>query len=358
MKNELDIFVSMPYGSDAHSEGYWKRFFEQGIDPVSAKSDQLGYKPVFHRADLEPSALDLKESVQRLLDKCDVCLAVITGANPNVFWEVGYAVAKEKPVIYVVEKDIPEKQYSPVLVAGALKIMYDGTVFDDTDPVSGKLREFQQQIRAFLKVARTIAAGMHKPAPQYAVYCNRELVGLPEIVAKATRSVSLITTNLSYFANEDLFKVSFENEERFAFDIPVKRGVDVKILALNPDSIIAEYRARQLGRDHDIAGYREQLRKAAKFLYKRYLQYPNVDIRIYDDLPLQITAIVDNKVVTSIVSRGQQARNNIHASFDIDYAGARASFEKHIAEVLAQVQTCHISRFAWVRQCDNGEKDM
>jgi hypothetical protein len=346
----IRVFVSMPYGREKKSKEYWQRFYTFGILGIRQLFEGRGYDVEFVRPKEEVSALVLKESVIKLLDRCDACLAVITGFNPNVFWEVGYSAARGKPLVFAVAEGIDEAQYSPVLVADALKVYYDGTIFDNESPERARLTDLQYNLLRFLDVAKDIIRGIEKPAPQYRVFSHRSGAVLPEAVASAQRSIDLITTNLSFFADVEEFSIKVNGEKKYAFDSPVERGVKVRILALNPDSIIAEYRAKQLGLDHDVAGYREQLRNAARFFYQRYMFNKNVDIRIYDDLPLQITALIDDRVITSIVSRGQQARNNIHVEFDLDYKGARASFEKHFAEVLAsQAQTYHISRFTWVR---------
>ena len=280
---------------------------------------------------------------------------MITGLNPNVFWEVGYTAAKGKPVIFAVAEEVDEALYSPVLVADALKVQYDGTIFDDEIPDQARLTDFQYDLLKFLDVTRNIVRGIE---PEYRVFSHRVGARLLEAVSKAERYVDLITTNLSFFADMKQFSLEYDGERRNGFDSPVKRGVKVRILALNPDSVIAEYRAKQLGLDHDVAGYREQLRNAATFFYRRYMANNNVDIRIYDDLPLQITALIDDRVITSIVSRGQLARENIHIDFDLEYSGARATFTKHFAEVLAsQAQTTHISRFAWAHRDLKSKED-
>lgn len=225
-------------------------------------------------------------------------------------------------------------------------------------PDKSRVLDFQEHILRFFDIAVQIAKGMEERPPQYHIFSDRSGSQLPQVVAKATHTIDLITSNLSYFTDLENFVVKVDDELRFAFDLPIERGIRVRILTLNPDSIIAEYRAKQLGLEHDVSGYREQLRKAARFFYHRYRRYNNVDIRIYDDLPLQITLLIDNKVITGIMSRGHQARYNIHVEFDLDFKGVRASFEEHFAEVLAsQAQTFHISRFAWAQKLPEDETE-
>src|SRR5205085_2918383 len=156
----IQIFVSMPYGRDKKSREYWQRFYTIGINGIRQLFEGRGYTAEFVRPKEEVSALLLKEGVIKLLDRCDACLGVITGLNPNVFWEVGYSAAKGKPVIFVVGKGVDEAEYSPVLVADALKVYYDGTIFDDDVPDKSRLTDFQYALLKFLDVAKDIIKGI------------------------------------------------------------------------------------------------------------------------------------------------------------------------------------------------------
>lgn len=347
----FEVFVSMPYGRDDESKSYWNKFYQFAILSMKSIFEGRGYTVNFVRPKEEPSALRLKEGVKDLIERCDICLAVITGLNPNVFWEVGYAESRGKPLIFVVEEGVNEAEYSPVLVADALKEFYDGRIFNQPRPDKAQVLDFQERLLRFFDIGVKVVKGSAQPSPQYRVFSDRIGAQLARAVAKANNTIDLITSNLSYFADIDNFVAKVNGETAFAFDHPVEQNVRLRILALNPDSVIAEYRAKQLGMEHDVSGYREQLRNSARFFYHRYMKSKNVDMRIYDDLPLQITFIIDGRVITSFVSRGHQARHNIHVEFDLEFKGARASFEEHFAEVLAsQAQTFHISRFAWAQK--------
>jgi hypothetical protein len=60
----------------------------------------------------------------------DVCLADLSGSNPNVLWEVGYAMALRKPIVFISQdlqglpfdlKDMRVIQYSRDLLAASLR---------------------------------------------------------------------------------------------------------------------------------------------------------------------------------------------------------------------------------------------
>ena len=341
----------MPYGSDEKSKAYWNRFYHLGILGLKPLIQGRGYSLNFLRAQEMPTALQLKESVKRLIDRSQICLGIITGLNPNVFWEIGYAESKGKPIVLLVADGVNETQYSPVLVAEVLKMTYDGNIFDDDPPQDASLVDFQQNLIPFFDIAVNIAKATGKPAVQYTIFADRLQSNLPGAIATAQRTIDLITTNLSFYADFDNFVHETVGKISYAFDPPIERGVRVRVLILDPESVIAEYRAKQLGREHEVYEYRNQLRRFATAFYHRYIDKENVDIRIYDDLPSQITLLIDDRVITSFLSRGQQARFNIHAEFSKDCKGVHETFEKNFAEVLAnEKHTTHISHFKWAQR--------
>lgn len=332
----IKAFLSMPYGETNKERVYWGVLAAAIRETAKLIEDpQLE----IHSAEEEVNALILKESVRNLIDKCDFTIAVMTGRNPNVFWEIGYTEAQKKPVVFLVDEEKEELSESPVLVAEALKCPYH--LAGEVDPKS-LLDDLSLRLKPFLEQA--IKAVKATPRlPTLVSFSNRKECNLPKLVANATNRIYLITTNLGYFTDTAKFTVG---NNQFAFDPPTKKGVDVKILTMDPESIIVKYRAEQLGLEYDVSGFREELRASARRFYQRYRRKPNVNIRLYGDLPLQITLIVDCVVVTSVLSRGSRGRTNLHFRLDIDTPGARESFEEHFHEVWA-APARHISSFKW-----------
>src|SRR5258708_18321607 len=54
-----------------------------------------------YRVDRDPSAIIPIDEIEAGIRKADVCLADISRPNPNVWFELGYAIAAGKPVILV-----------------------------------------------------------------------------------------------------------------------------------------------------------------------------------------------------------------------------------------------------------------
>ncbi len=352
-ENEIfEVFVSMPYGREEDSKKYWNSFYQSGIEGMKPLFQAKNYTLNFLRAQETPSALELKQSVKTLIERCRICLGVITGVNPNVLWEVGYAESKGKPVILLVAEGLDETQYPPVLIAEILKFVYNGKIFHENPPNKTLILDFQQQLLSFFELAVNVVKGKGESLPLYKVFSNRVGANLPQEIINANDTIDLITTNLSYYTDLENFSVKIDGEKHYAFDPPIlSKGVRVRILTLNPESVIAEYRAKQLGKEHEVNVYRDQLRKAATSFYHRYFDMENVDIKIYDDLPSQISLIIDGKIITGFVSRGQQSRFNIHVEFNSECKGAHETFEKHFSEVHAnQKYTTDISHFKWAQK--------
>lgn len=58
-----------------------------------------------YRVDRDPSALIPIEEIERGIRRADICLADISLPNPNVWFEVGYAIAAGKPIVLVCSHD-------------------------------------------------------------------------------------------------------------------------------------------------------------------------------------------------------------------------------------------------------------
>jgi len=101
------------------SERQKRRPFAFVLMPFSADFDQIyaeGIKVAAQRAGFECQRVDeqifsegILARVYAEIAKADLIIADMTGCNPNVFYEVGYAHALNKPVILLTQRasDIP-----------------------------------------------------------------------------------------------------------------------------------------------------------------------------------------------------------------------------------------------------------
>lgn len=76
--------------------GHYDRLYDQIFDPAIRKADLLPY-----RVDRDPSASIPIETIEQKISESAACLAEISEDNPNVWFELGYAIAREKPLCLV-----------------------------------------------------------------------------------------------------------------------------------------------------------------------------------------------------------------------------------------------------------------
>lgn len=114
--------------------------------PFDTKFDdryKLGIKPACERAGAYAERVDeqifhgnILERVYNQISKADILVADMTGRNPNVFYETGYAHALGKPVILLTENadDIPFdlKHYQ--------HIVYEGKIVELTEQLEKRVR--------------------------------------------------------------------------------------------------------------------------------------------------------------------------------------------------------------------------
>ncbi len=93
VENKPRAFVAMPFSDEMEDVFYY------GIqNPVR----QLGY--VCERVDQAAFTGDILDQVKMRIENAEIVIADLTGANPNVYLEVGYAWGKGRPTVLVANK--------------------------------------------------------------------------------------------------------------------------------------------------------------------------------------------------------------------------------------------------------------
>ena len=88
------VFVIMPFGEPWSDEAY--SYFVRASDAI-----RLEPRPTLYRIDSIQKSERITDQIVHALVTADVVLADITGMNPNVMWELGYAQALGKQVVIV-----------------------------------------------------------------------------------------------------------------------------------------------------------------------------------------------------------------------------------------------------------------
>lgn len=88
----MKCFVIMPFASEF---GDVYATIRRAVD-----SAKVGIAYAFRLDELKAAGRITDDLVRELNDSA-ICIADLTGSNPNVMWEVGYAMALQKPVIFI-----------------------------------------------------------------------------------------------------------------------------------------------------------------------------------------------------------------------------------------------------------------
>jgi len=88
-------FVIQPF-----DKGPFDRRYEDVLSPAIKDADLEPY-----RVDQDPAVSIPIQSIENGIQSSDVCLADITLDNPNVWFEVGYAIAAKKEVVFICSED-------------------------------------------------------------------------------------------------------------------------------------------------------------------------------------------------------------------------------------------------------------
>lgn len=127
-----EAFIVSQFGGD------YDVLYEQVIKPVCK---ELDYDPI--RGDEMVSCSMILSDIITSIQNSAVIVADITPDNPNVFYEIGYAHALNKPTILLCERTLRDKL--PFDVSGFRTIFYDNSIGGKTK-VEEKLKTYLQTI--------------------------------------------------------------------------------------------------------------------------------------------------------------------------------------------------------------------
>lgn len=137
-------FVIQPFDGDK---------FDARYDQILAPAiKEAGLEP--YRIDQDPSVNTIIEDIHSKIRSSTLCLADITIPNPNVWYEVGYAKASSKEVIYVCSQEVTK---FPFDISHTKIISYK---FDAPDDFKKLQEDITNRIKALLskeKVLENIA---------------------------------------------------------------------------------------------------------------------------------------------------------------------------------------------------------
>ena len=129
---EPRIFVVMQFG------GPYDSLYTEVIQPVA---DRLGFT-AFRADDVFRPGVILQDIIRGIIES-DVIVADITPLNANVFYELGYAHALQKPTIFLANRQIEKLPFD---ISGYRVIFYDDTIGGKRG-IEGLLERYLEDIR-------------------------------------------------------------------------------------------------------------------------------------------------------------------------------------------------------------------
>ena len=122
-------FVIQPFDGGKFDARY-KETFKPAIEAAGFAA---------YRVDQDPSVSIPIEQVEKGIREAAVCLADITDNNPNVLFELGYAIACQKELAIVREKNVRQK--FPFDLQHRAVILYETGAMSDYTTLQGKITE-------------------------------------------------------------------------------------------------------------------------------------------------------------------------------------------------------------------------
>ncbi len=114
--------MAMPYYSDAKVDEY-NTILQRAIDKIKMDNGHLNLSkyPIMRE---EGASMDIIDNLLNNIKNCEILIVDITGNNPNVLFEYGYANSIDKKVILI--KKYGDSSKVPLDITHYLRLKYKG----------------------------------------------------------------------------------------------------------------------------------------------------------------------------------------------------------------------------------------
>lgn len=143
MTDRLFAFVLMPFGPE------FDDLYRLGI-----KETAFNLNVIAERVDEQTFSETILDRIYRQIETCDFVIADMTGRNPNVFYEVGYAHAKKKPVTLITK----EASDIPFDLKHHRHLIYGDKITDLRDKLSNEIEWMKSEIERLQVIPITVSS--------------------------------------------------------------------------------------------------------------------------------------------------------------------------------------------------------
>ncbi|MEI2774007.1 MAG: hypothetical protein V9G98_25935 [Candidatus Competibacter sp.] len=195
-------FVIMPFGAP------WSNRIYQQIKHVA---EEFGFN--VYRADDIFSPTSIIEDIWESINSSSVVIADVTGANPNVYYELGIAHTIGKPVILLTQEISP----IPFDTLGIRHIKYEDNV-DGCNLLRISLQKFLQQYAPTKKYAKNISINGKIERERYFIDVCNHLLNNPikEKVIRTHAGLGILAVpDIDIYDNPVLHKLRLERKKLF-----------------------------------------------------------------------------------------------------------------------------------------------
>ena len=157
--------------------------FDKRYDDVFVSAISAAHLEAY-RVDRDPSAVIPVDEVEKRIREADVCLADISASNPNVWFELGFAIAAGKPVVLVCLEE-PNRRF-PFDIQHRSIIIYKTESARDFEDLKSKITD---RLKAsIMKEGRLgkLAPAPPEPLAETSVVAEVAELGLLEQIALVT----------------------------------------------------------------------------------------------------------------------------------------------------------------------------
>lgn len=283
MNKRLSCFIIMPYSESSD------RVYRDAIVPVLQKIP--GYNILTLRADsMGRSSITLKAHVENAVKSADFCIADVTGGNPNVIYELGFANAVGKPTILIGEVGTHKTLLSNL--QGHLVIEYDKKRLFE---FSNKLAEECQRLLITSNLS-TIPNDISETSYEASVTTVFDETFVNNFINSCQKKLFASVGSLNFLIN----KIMPELLSREIYRL------DIRVVCANPEGEFV--RIRSIDSGILVSHYRmtlwEQIEKMKKLL--RQFKGKHAELRMTDTIVSSSFYISDNiAIVMPYISSGK-----------------------------------------------------
>ena len=239
-------FVIQPF-----DKGPFDKRYQDIIRPAIEAADLEPY-----RVDEDPAASIPIEEIERGIREARICVADITTDNPNVWFELGYAIACRKEVVLLCSEARETRYPFDIQHRNVIQYLTDST--QDFDTLG---EEIARRIRAFLRKKEKLDQ-VTSPIADIEGLSQHEMAVLVAIAENLESQYDAVST---YTVRQDMERMGFTKVATFlALTTLVRKklAVDQEEQSMNADDTYITYRLTQDGINWLMANQEKLLLKA------------------------------------------------------------------------------------------------